>query len=92
LEEGAEPPKQVAAHCGFAEPDTLRRAFRRQMGVTQRRSIESTIARNPDAGAVAKVGGVAILSRSEARQGPTNAISFPRRILGKREESHENPI
>ena len=34
LEEGNEPPKQVATHCGFADADTLRRAFQRQMGVT----------------------------------------------------------
>ena len=34
LEEGDEPPKQVAAHCGFADADTLRRAFQRQLGVT----------------------------------------------------------
>jgi transcriptional regulator GlxA family with amidase domain len=34
LEEGDEPPKQVAAHCGFADADTLRRAFQRQIGVT----------------------------------------------------------
>ena len=34
LEDGREPPKQVAAHCGFADADTLRRAFVRQLGVT----------------------------------------------------------
>jgi transcriptional regulator GlxA family with amidase domain len=34
LEAGAEPPKQVAAHCGFANADTLRRAFVRHVGVT----------------------------------------------------------
>ncbi len=34
LEAGREPPKQVAAHCGFADADTLRRAFVRQLGVT----------------------------------------------------------
>jgi transcriptional regulator GlxA family with amidase domain len=34
LEEGKDPPKQVAASCGFAEADTLRRAFVRQVGVT----------------------------------------------------------
>jgi transcriptional regulator GlxA family with amidase domain len=34
LEEGVEPPKLVATHCGFANADTLRRAFQRQMGVT----------------------------------------------------------
>jgi transcriptional regulator GlxA family with amidase domain len=34
LEDDNEPPKQVAAHCGFADSDTLRRAFQRQMGVT----------------------------------------------------------
>jgi transcriptional regulator GlxA family with amidase domain len=34
LEDGAEAPKQVAAHCGFADADTLRRAFQRQMAVT----------------------------------------------------------
>jgi transcriptional regulator GlxA family with amidase domain len=33
LEEG-EAPKQVAARCGFADVDTLRRAFMRQLGVT----------------------------------------------------------
>jgi transcriptional regulator GlxA family with amidase domain len=34
LEEGREPPKQVAARCGFADADTLRRAFARNVGVT----------------------------------------------------------
>ncbi len=34
LEEGRHPPKQVAARCGFADADTLRRAFARQVGVT----------------------------------------------------------
>ncbi|VTZ26824.1 AraC family transcriptional regulator [Methylocella tundrae] len=34
LESGAEAPKQVAAHCGFASADTLRRAFVRHVGVT----------------------------------------------------------
>ncbi|WP_284947773.1 GlxA family transcriptional regulator [Acidisoma cladoniae] len=34
LEEGRETPKQVAAHCGFTDADTLRRAFVRQVGVT----------------------------------------------------------
>jgi transcriptional regulator GlxA family with amidase domain len=34
LEDGHEPPKQVAALCGFADADTLRRAFVRQVGVT----------------------------------------------------------
>lgn len=34
LEEGREPPKQVAVQCGFADADTLRRAFSRQLGVT----------------------------------------------------------
>ena len=34
LENGREPPKQVAAQCGFADADTLRRAFVRQLGVT----------------------------------------------------------
>ncbi len=34
LEEGIEAPKQVATHCGFADADTLRRAFQRQIGVT----------------------------------------------------------
>jgi transcriptional regulator GlxA family with amidase domain len=34
LEAGAEPPKQVAAQCGFANADTLRRAFVRHVGVT----------------------------------------------------------
>jgi transcriptional regulator GlxA family with amidase domain len=33
LEQGREP-KQVAAHCGFADADTLRRAFVRHVGVT----------------------------------------------------------
>jgi transcriptional regulator GlxA family with amidase domain len=32
LEHGA--PKQVATHCGFADADTLRRAFARHVGVT----------------------------------------------------------
>jgi transcriptional regulator GlxA family with amidase domain len=34
LEAGHEAPKQVAAHCGFADADTLRRAFARHVGVT----------------------------------------------------------
>jgi len=34
LEHGSEAPKQVAAHCGFADADTLRRAFARHVGVT----------------------------------------------------------
>jgi transcriptional regulator GlxA family with amidase domain len=34
LEAGREPPKQVAALCGFANADTLRRAFVRHVGVT----------------------------------------------------------
>jgi transcriptional regulator GlxA family with amidase domain len=34
LEEGTNPPKQVAARCGFADADTLRRAFARHVGVT----------------------------------------------------------
>lgn len=34
LELGHEAPKQVAKHCGFADADTLRRAFVRHVGVT----------------------------------------------------------
>ncbi len=34
LEKGDEAPKQVASQCGFADADTLRRAFARQVGVT----------------------------------------------------------
>jgi transcriptional regulator GlxA family with amidase domain len=34
LEDGADAPKQVAARCGFADADTLRRAFVRHVGVT----------------------------------------------------------
>ncbi|TXI85421.1 MAG: helix-turn-helix domain-containing protein, partial [Cupriavidus sp.] len=34
LEEGTLAPKQVAAECGFASVDTLRRAFLRVVGVT----------------------------------------------------------
>lgn len=34
LEQGHETPKQVAAHCGFANADTLRRAFSKAMGVS----------------------------------------------------------
>jgi transcriptional regulator GlxA family with amidase domain len=34
LELGHEAPKQVAVHCGFADADTLRRAFARHVGVT----------------------------------------------------------
>lgn len=34
LELGNEAPKQVARHCGFADADTLRRAFARHVGVT----------------------------------------------------------
>jgi transcriptional regulator GlxA family with amidase domain len=34
LESGHEAPKQVAGQCGFADADTLRRAFARHVGVT----------------------------------------------------------
>jgi transcriptional regulator GlxA family with amidase domain len=34
LEDGRNPPKQVASLRGFAGADTLRRAFSRQVGVT----------------------------------------------------------
>ncbi len=34
LEQGHAAPKQVAAHCGFADADVLRRAFVRHVGVT----------------------------------------------------------
>jgi transcriptional regulator GlxA family with amidase domain len=34
LEQGDRSPKQVAARCGFADADTLRRAFMRNVGVT----------------------------------------------------------
>ncbi len=34
LESGRVAPKQVAAKCGFADADTLRRAFSRHVGVT----------------------------------------------------------
>lgn len=34
LEDGHAMPKQVAAHCGFADADVLRRAFARHVGVT----------------------------------------------------------
>jgi transcriptional regulator GlxA family with amidase domain len=34
LESGHEAPKQVAAKCGFANADTLRRAFTKHLGVT----------------------------------------------------------
>jgi transcriptional regulator GlxA family with amidase domain len=34
LENGLGTPKQVAARCGFADADTMRRAFARQIGVT----------------------------------------------------------
>ncbi|CAB3792975.1 HTH-type transcriptional regulator CdhR [Paraburkholderia caffeinitolerans] len=34
LETGGEPPKRVADRCGFANADTLRRAFIKHMGVT----------------------------------------------------------
>ena len=34
LEAGDSPPKEVAASCGFADVDTLRRAFVRQVGIT----------------------------------------------------------
>jgi transcriptional regulator GlxA family with amidase domain len=34
LERGGESPKQVAAHCGFTDVDTFRRAFARNIGVT----------------------------------------------------------
>ncbi len=34
LERGQDAPKQVAARCGFADADTLRRAFARHVGVT----------------------------------------------------------
>ncbi len=34
LEAGDAAPKQVAYECGFADADTLRRAFQRQVGIT----------------------------------------------------------
>ena len=34
LEQGHTPPKEVAARCGFASADTLRRAFQRRVGVS----------------------------------------------------------
>lgn len=34
LEEGGVAPKQVAGKCGFANADTLRRAFVKHVGVT----------------------------------------------------------
>lgn len=34
LEDGDHRPKQVASLCGFANADTLRRAFARHVGVT----------------------------------------------------------
>lgn len=34
LEAGGAAPKQVASRCGFADVDTLRRAFQRQVGIT----------------------------------------------------------
>jgi transcriptional regulator GlxA family with amidase domain len=34
LEDGQDAPKQVAARCGFADADVLRRAFARHVGVT----------------------------------------------------------
>jgi transcriptional regulator GlxA family with amidase domain len=34
LESGHDAPKQVAMQCGFANADTLRRAFVRHVGVT----------------------------------------------------------
>jgi transcriptional regulator GlxA family with amidase domain len=34
LEQGNDAPKQVAAQCGFADADTLRRAFARHVGVS----------------------------------------------------------
>jgi transcriptional regulator GlxA family with amidase domain len=34
LEDGKNTPKQVAARCGFADADTLRRSFARHVGVT----------------------------------------------------------
>lgn len=34
LEAGDAAPKQVASQCGFADADTLRRAFQRQVGIT----------------------------------------------------------
>jgi transcriptional regulator GlxA family with amidase domain len=34
LEDGREARKQVAVECGFANADTLRRAFARHVGVT----------------------------------------------------------
>ena len=34
LETGGNAPKQVAVQCGFANADTLRRAFVRHVGVT----------------------------------------------------------
>jgi transcriptional regulator GlxA family with amidase domain len=34
LENGRDSPKQIAVRCGFANADTLRRAFVRHVGVT----------------------------------------------------------
>jgi AraC-like DNA-binding protein len=34
LENGRDSPKQIAVGCGFANADTLRRAFVRYVGVT----------------------------------------------------------
>jgi transcriptional regulator GlxA family with amidase domain len=47
LESGRAAPKQVAADCGFSDPDHLRRAFQRRFGVTPavyRRSHLSLVA------------------------------------------------
>ncbi|HTH98294.1 MAG TPA: DJ-1/PfpI family protein [Stellaceae bacterium] len=53
LEDGAEAPKQVARHCGFANADVLRRAFLRHVGVTpaeyRRRFAHSLDIRGSDA-------------------------------------------
>jgi transcriptional regulator GlxA family with amidase domain len=47
LEDGQTTPKQVAALCGFADADTLRRAFARHVGVTpadyRKRSVRAIV-------------------------------------------------
>jgi transcriptional regulator GlxA family with amidase domain len=51
LEDGLYAPKQVAALCGFADADTLRRAFARAVGVTPA-EYRKHYALTPDAGSV----------------------------------------
>lgn len=55
LEDGRDAPKQVAAKCGFANADTLRRTFARHMGITpaEYRKSQAAVAEQPGSGTLA---------------------------------------